>query len=506
MIDAELKGIIEDLTIKFVSILDVGVLSPLISKYLRESYEEGLDALGIQFNMNFTGNPARYDMLERFTFENIKDLKDEASNKLRKELSQSLLNLESVEAMKDRVKKVLDVSVDRARMIARTEMNRAENMGHLDAARESGLKLRKRWDAHLDNRTSPVCRALDGKTIGIDQRFKYEGQEFDMPPAHPNCRSRCVYIQEKSITELSVGMKAKYVKRTGGPGHYRYWYKDPKTGRLASSPQSPTRQQNKHELAKELDSYIKPADIKSMKEQTRLVQAGKDTLGNNYNHATMTWNPARVKVHKEIAGDYANAIKQAAPNDGQSKVVFMAGLPGAGKTFATQNDFKQVGDNKLLLEDNAGERYVMLAADQIKERLPEYNGGKGSQIVHKESTTLNQTFIAEASKQGANFIIDGTMKNHDKSAKVVDKLHAKGYKSTLIFVDVPVDQAMTMAAKRYVEEGRYTPYEMIVDYEHMIKSTVDKLSQHFGSFTRKDNTMPAKMLAENKDIAKRGYL
>jgi len=27
-------------------------------------------------------------------------------------------------------------------------------------------------------------------------------------------------------------LKFKYAKRTGAPGHYIYWYKDPKTGKL----------------------------------------------------------------------------------------------------------------------------------------------------------------------------------------------------------------------------------------------------------------------------------
>jgi SPP1 gp7 family putative phage head morphogenesis protein len=90
----------------------------------------------------------------------------------------------------------MEMTVDRARMIARTEMNRAANMGHIDGARESGLNLKKRWDAHLDNRTSPVCRALDGKTVGIDEKFVHNGEEFDAPPAHPNCRSTLIFIQE----------------------------------------------------------------------------------------------------------------------------------------------------------------------------------------------------------------------------------------------------------------------------------------------------------------------
>jgi hypothetical protein len=39
----------------------------------------------------------------------------------------------------------------------------------------------------------------------------------------------------KSLREQRIEYKWKYIRRTGGPGHYRYWYRDPKTGKLTSS-------------------------------------------------------------------------------------------------------------------------------------------------------------------------------------------------------------------------------------------------------------------------------
>jgi len=119
------------------------------------------------------------------------------ADKLRSELQRGLMNLESVDKLKERVQKVMDVSAERARMIARTEANRAENMGHIDGARQSDVKLMKKWDAHLDNRTSAVCNDLDGKIIPLDKKFKWNGQEFDAPPAHPNCRSTLLFVPIK---------------------------------------------------------------------------------------------------------------------------------------------------------------------------------------------------------------------------------------------------------------------------------------------------------------------
>jgi SPP1 gp7 family putative phage head morphogenesis protein len=130
-----------------------------------------------------------------FTFENVKNLNDYAKDKLRQELSLGLMNGETPRELAGRVRKVIDVTKDRARLIARTESVRAYNLGRDWAARESGLKLVKEWDAHLDDRTSKVCQALHGERVGINEDFLYEGERYKAPPAHRNCRSRCNYIQ-----------------------------------------------------------------------------------------------------------------------------------------------------------------------------------------------------------------------------------------------------------------------------------------------------------------------
>ena len=69
-------------------------------------------------------------------------------------------------------------------------------MGANLAAEDSGIKFKKKWDAQIDARTSPVCRDLNGVVVEMNEKFKWKGEEFDFPPAHVNCRSRVLYIQE----------------------------------------------------------------------------------------------------------------------------------------------------------------------------------------------------------------------------------------------------------------------------------------------------------------------
>ena len=197
--EAQLKGIVDEI-IQLISNKFNIVMSGLpIEETLKKFYSQGLNEMELKFNMNFTRDPTRFATLRDFTVGNIKGLKKDIKDKLRKEITQGVVNLESPTELTARVKKVTGFAKDRAKMIARTETNRALNMSHMDAARQSSLKLKKQWDSHLDGRTSQVCTDLDKKTIPLNQKFHWRGQVFDSPPAHVNCRSRVIFIQEGKV-------------------------------------------------------------------------------------------------------------------------------------------------------------------------------------------------------------------------------------------------------------------------------------------------------------------
>jgi SPP1 gp7 family putative phage head morphogenesis protein len=120
---------------------------------------------------------------------------DEIASDLRQEITRAIINMDSIGKIKDSVKKVMKVGEVRARMIARTEMNRALNAGHMEGAFQSGLTLMKEVNAKIDIRTIEICKSLDGQKIALDSKFKYKGQEWNLPPFHVNCRSRVIYIQ-----------------------------------------------------------------------------------------------------------------------------------------------------------------------------------------------------------------------------------------------------------------------------------------------------------------------
>lgn len=66
--------------------------------------------------------------------------------------------------------------IKRGRVIARTEIIRASNIGSLQGAQSSNLNLQKEWLATRDGRTRDDHARLDGTIIGMDQEFNVGGE------------------------------------------------------------------------------------------------------------------------------------------------------------------------------------------------------------------------------------------------------------------------------------------------------------------------------------------
>jgi uncharacterized protein with gpF-like domain len=99
--------------------------------------------------------------------------------------------------------RVADFSTYRGRMIARTETHGAANFGATEAARETGLPLRKEWIAAQDERTRESHADADGQIVGQNDSFDVGGSSLQYPgdPSGPaeeviNCRCAIGWIVE----------------------------------------------------------------------------------------------------------------------------------------------------------------------------------------------------------------------------------------------------------------------------------------------------------------------
>jgi SPP1 gp7 family putative phage head morphogenesis protein len=85
----------------------------------------------------------------------------------------------------DRVARALETFFDddptAARRFARTATNDIYNRAHLDRYTDSGVVDGVQFSAHIDDRTSDICRVLDGTIWAVNS------DEIKLPPRHFNC-------------------------------------------------------------------------------------------------------------------------------------------------------------------------------------------------------------------------------------------------------------------------------------------------------------------------------
>ena len=193
MIDDRIETFIK----KVFLIFGLDKLEGIAERLVRKNYNKGFDDLEatLQSSINFVPNERAIHFLKEYSFQNIKGMRDDFVVKLRQQLVEAFINREGSRQIAKRVSRVMDITRARAETIARTESHRAYNVGAMDVAQQSGLKLKK--VVYNPSPKTDICKALvNMEPIPINDKFKYGKESWLIPPFHPNCRSRVLYIQE----------------------------------------------------------------------------------------------------------------------------------------------------------------------------------------------------------------------------------------------------------------------------------------------------------------------
>lgn len=99
-----------------------------------------------------------------------------------------------------------NVSHSNANRLVRTETNYFENRAELESYKEMGFEKFK-FLATLDERTSEICRSMDGKEFYVKNAI----QGDNVPPLHPYCRSTITPVvadfepKERSARDMRTG-------------------------------------------------------------------------------------------------------------------------------------------------------------------------------------------------------------------------------------------------------------------------------------------------------------
>ena len=108
----------------------------------------------------------------------------EIITKTREQLTQGLIQGESINKMAKRIKDVYEGDINKSVRIARTETNRVRNAGTIrgyEKAEAMGLEFDKIWLATLDNRTRDSHQALDGQKADKNGLFHSNGFSAEAP-------------------------------------------------------------------------------------------------------------------------------------------------------------------------------------------------------------------------------------------------------------------------------------------------------------------------------------
>lgn len=169
------------------------------------------------------------------------------------------------------------------------------------------------------------------------------------------------------------------------------------------------------------------------------------------------YNPARQKLHNKIINDLFEGVKCI--KKGAPIAVFTGGAPASGKSTY----LKKVA-SYLLSPD-----IFHLDADKISSMLPEYEGWNAN-TTHRETQDIVNEILDNigSASCGYDFVYDGTMNRAQKYYTLVNKVKSMGYKTYVIFMDIPYGVARKRALDRYKKSGRYVPMDVIDDFFKVI--------------------------------------
>ena len=187
------------------------------------------------------------------------------------------------------------------------------------------------------------------------------------------------------------------------------------------------------------------------------------------------YTPERRAVHDHIIQELMSPEKIAAatpPHGEKPTFTMLGGRGGSGKSWFTgKNGFLDPAKN------------IVLDADEIKKRLPEYDGWNAT-LLHEESSDVFEALTDVASSLGLNIVHDVTMKTGAKAERIFDEFHRRGYRTEAHYMYAPPQEAATRAVERFLnpKEGRFVPPGVVLhnlSNEHsfdMVKDKVDKWS------------------------------
>jgi predicted kinase len=164
---------------------------------------------------------------------------------------------------------------------------------------------------------------------------------------------------------------------------------------------------------------------------------------------------------------------QEGPNDpGIFKAIFLAGGPGSGKSYVTQQLGLQSRGLRVINSDDAFE-YLMRKQQLSFDMPPEEQPGRDvARSRAKDITGKKQNLYLDGR---LGLIIDGTAKDPNKMAALKAELDAIGYQTMMVFVNT----SLRTALQRNLLRPRKVPSEIVIKSHEQVQKNKSLLSDVF---------------------------
>ena len=162
-----------------------------------------------------------------------------------------------------------------------------------------------------------------------------------------------------------------------------------------------------------------------------IIQARKDA-----NDIAETYLIKSTK-RNQLRGDIAHRLVADTPADQGQQMYIVLGPPASGKSTIAE---------PLALST----RSRIVDSDIAKRELPEFQNGIGGPAVHEESDLIMGSVLQRSTTNGDNMVIPLIGRDSKKIEKMIDKAKRWGYESHIIFVDLPIEEAASRAAYRFM--------------------------------------------------------
>lgn len=170
--------------------LAVETFTPLLREYLQESGQESVNFLDYEYDFKLDTDTESW--LDQRANVLSKQINETTFKELKSQLQEGISAGETKEQLVNRVEATYgNISKNRARTIATTEVHGAMQKGTHDAYKQAGMRI-KIWVAVLDSNTRDAHRSLDGEEVPLNGYFS-NGLEHPGDPTGPpsevvNCR------------------------------------------------------------------------------------------------------------------------------------------------------------------------------------------------------------------------------------------------------------------------------------------------------------------------------